>query len=182
MDSNKNHTKKIIFIIILLLAITFLGIFFIIKSMFLNIDAGPEDESATIREHITEQLVSSNKRLFSPEGSSIIERGGSEIWTIGIRNDKPVPLNYQIKIILLNNTEGNFSWFKYNRSNFTLKTGEVDLRNIRVNVPLDCCLKSTKYKQGSYVDNEVYSFKLEIFDNEQNNIYAENEIIKIVQK
>src|SRR3989344_3535177 len=85
-------------IVIVVLAMTLLGLGLgFIKGMFKNITSTTEDVSEQVRQRVLDDLVQGDKKISFPKTEVLVERGGSTVLTVGIRNKEDRDLLYTIK-------------------------------------------------------------------------------------
>lgn len=140
-----------IVIVVLAMTLLSLGVPFITK-MFRNIGSTTEDVSEQVRQRVLDDLITGDKKISFPKTEVAIDKGGSQILTVGIRNKKDTSLNYRIKFNPVSGPDGapfsidNPSWFQLAQpqNGYLLGAAEGDVRNIRLSIP-------TRVSSGSYV-------------------------------
>ena len=138
-------------IVIVVLAMTLLGLGLgFIRGMFKNIQGTTEDVTDTVKQRILDDLITGDKKVSFPKTEVVIDKGGSQILTIGVRNKKDESLRYKIKFNPVSDPSGSPfnidtpSWFQYAKDQeYTLPAAEPAVRNIRLSVP-------TSVASGSY--------------------------------
>jgi len=132
-------------IVVVVLAMTLLGLGLgFIRGMFKDISGISGDVSAQIREKILDDLITGDKKISFPKTELIIDRGKSELITVGIRNKNEGTLEYYLSFnqISFSAAPGGSgaagdatTWFQYSNEKFELAPSESDVRNIRLTVP-----------------------------------------------
>lgn len=138
-------------IVIVILAMTLLGLGLgFIRTMFKDIGGITTDVTEQIRQQILDDLITNDKRVSFPKTQILIDKGGSEIITVGIRNKQDNKLYYDMKFTAVSDPDGilfdidNPPWFQYGRGEgYELTAADSDVRNIRLSIP-------TGVKAGSY--------------------------------
>lgn len=124
-------------IVIVVLAMTLLGLGLgFIKGMFKNITSTTEDVSEQVRQRVLDDLIQTDKKISFPKTEVVVDKGGSTVLTVGIRNKGDANLLYKIGFTPV----GTFSitspnWFQYDDSEYTLKPADSEIRNIRLTIP-----------------------------------------------
>ncbi|MBL7056328.1 hypothetical protein ISS07_05425 [Candidatus Woesearchaeota archaeon] len=129
-------------IVIVILAMTLLGLGLgFVRNMFKDIGGITTDVSEQIRQQILDDLITSDKKISFPKTQIIMDKGGSEILTVGIRNKQDSSLNYRIEFNTISGPEGDLSgssldeWFQYSTAEASLVAADSTVRNIRLNIP-----------------------------------------------
>ncbi len=153
MSFNKRASLEISIqaIVIVVLAMTLLGLGLgFIRGMFKNIQGTTEDVTDTVKQRILDDLITGDKKVSFPKTEVVIDKGGAQILTIGIRNKKDQSLSYKIRFNPISDPDGQLfnietpAWFQYATDQiYTLPAAESDVRNIRLSVP-------TTVDSGSY--------------------------------
>ncbi len=138
-------------IVIVILAMTLLGLGLgFIRTMFKDISGITTDVSEQIRQQILDDLITNDKRVSFPKTQILIDKGGSEIITVGIRNKQDNKLYYDMEFKAISDPDGvpfdieNPPWFQYGRGEgYELTAADSDVRSIRLSIP-------TGVKAGSY--------------------------------
>ena len=145
-------------IVIVVLAMTLLGLGLgFIKGMFRNITSTTEDVSEQVRQKVLDDLVQGDKKISFPKTEVTIDKGGSSVLTVGIKNKLNTPLYYRLQFTTIDvpqkptatptpaneasqiaNKKTDFDgYFQYDKNKrYTLSAAEADVRNIRLNVPV----------------------------------------------
>ncbi len=152
-------------IVIVVLAMTLLGLGLgFIKGMFKNITGTTEDVSEQVKQKVLDDLVQGDKKISFPNTELNIDKGGSEVLTIGIKNKGDNPLHYSLSFKTVSippapvtpplKAELDNS-FQYDaKKDYTLGPAASDVRNIRLS------LGSTPFVAGSYlVSFKVYELE-----------------------
>lgn len=167
-------------IVIVVLAMTLLGLGLgFIRNMFRGITSTAEDVSDQVRQQIIDQLISGDKKVAFPKGEIIIDKGGSTLLTVGIRNKKDTALHYKMRFTPISGPDGQpFSidspsaWFQFAENQvYTLGAAEANVRGIRLNIP-------TGVSSGSYF------LTFEVLDDDlppPGNIYEQKDIFIVVR-
>ena len=101
MSFNKRASLEISIqaIVIVVLAMTLLGLGLgFIRNMFKNIGSTTEDVTEQVRQRILDDLITGDKKISFPKTDITLEKAGSEVVAIGIRNKGDRPLNYKMDI------------------------------------------------------------------------------------
>ena len=135
-------------IVIVVLAMTLLGLGLgFVRNMFKNISSTTEDVTEQVRQKILDDLITGDKKISFPKSEVVIDKGGSAILSVGIRNKNNGPLHYRMKFTPLSYTSSDgtetsniFSietprWFQFAGEAFTLAQADSEVRNIRLNIP-----------------------------------------------
>ena len=138
-------------IVIVILAMTLLGLGLgFIRTMFKDIGGISTDVTEQVRQQILDDLITNDKKVSFPKTQIVIDKGGSEILTVGIRNKKDTTLNYKLRFNPVSGPEGQpFSieapdWFQYGSDTvYELTAADSDVRNVRLSIP-------TRVNAGSY--------------------------------
>mgnify|MGYP001617686098 CR=1 FL=1 len=100
MSFNKRASLEISIqaIVIVVLAMTILGLGLgFVRGLFKNITSTTEDVTEQVRQKILDDLITGDKRISFPKTEVSIERGGSTILSIGVRNKNNQELKYKLK-------------------------------------------------------------------------------------
>src|SRR3990167_4096726 len=100
MSFNKRASLEISIqaIVIVVLAMTLLGLGLgFIRGMFKNIQGTTEDVTDTVKQRILDDLITGDKKVSFPKTEVVIDKGGSTVLSIGVRNKENQPLNYKLK-------------------------------------------------------------------------------------
>ena len=129
-------------IVIVVLAMTLLGLGLgFIKDIFGNIKGTTEDVSEQIKEQILTDLRTGDKKISFPKSEIVLEKGGSTVLNVGIKNKENEELNYLIQFISqVDQDDEPFeseSWFQFGRpiDGFILPIAESHIRSIKINIP-----------------------------------------------
>src|SRR3989338_6081770 len=130
-------------IVIVVLAMTLLGLGLgFIRGMFKNITSTTETVTEQVKQKILDDLITSDKKVTFPKTTMTIDKGGSDILTIGVRNKKDASLHYKMRFTPISNPQGapfsvdNPSWFQFAQNQvYTLPAAEAEVRNIRLSIP-----------------------------------------------
>lgn len=142
-------------IVIVVLAMTLLGLGLgFIRGMFRNITSTTEDVTEQVRQRVLDDLISGDKKVSFPKTEIFIDRGGSQVLTIGLRNKKDIELLYKLKFTkisesppidtspgssvpqatkdLVNKFVSNF---QFSDQEYRLAAADSDVRNVRLTMP-----------------------------------------------
>lgn len=163
-------------IVIVVLAMTLLGLGLgFVRNMFKDIGGISTDVTEQVRQKILDDLITGDKKISFPKTQIIIDKGGSDLLTVGIRNKKDTPLRYQMRFVPRADDQGRpFSidrWFLFAEGQtYTLSSADSNVRNIRLSVP-------TSVNTGSYFLN------FEVLDTQdtQNPIYDSKDFFIVVR-
>ena len=141
-------------IVIVVLAMTLLGLGLgFVRGMFKNISGTTNDVTDQVRQKISDDLITSDKKTSFPKTEIEINKGDSTVLSIGIRNKENDILTYDIDFKAISGptltglstplTETALdSWFliarpklRSGQSGWELKQSEVDIRNVKIVVP-----------------------------------------------
>ena len=166
-------------IVIVVLAMTLLGLGLgFISGMFKNITSTTQDVTEQVRQRVLDDLISGDKKVSFPKTEIGVDKGGSEVLTVGVRNKKDTTLHYKMRFNPISGPEGapftvdNPSWFQFAETSYTLAAADAEVRNIRLSMP-------TGTPAGSYfltfdvIDDDLQS---------PNNIYAQKDFFIIVRR
>jgi hypothetical protein len=166
-------------IVIVILAMTLLGLGLgFIRGMFKDIGGITEDVSEQIRQQILDDLITNDKSLSFPKIEIVIDRGDSEILTVGLRNKRNTPLNYKMIFTAISGPSGPLApdayeeWFQYSTAVATLLPADATVRSIRLDVP--------------NIDTGSYFFTFDVVDDDaapgdDNYIYAQKDFFIVVR-
>ena len=151
-------------IVIVVLAMTLLGLgLTLIRGMFKNIQSTTEDVTEQVRQRVIDDLIAGDKKVSFPKTEIYIDKGASQILTVGLRNKKDDDLFYTIHFVAVSDPNGNplnpdalAGWFKYAQpgsQGYSLSSADSDVRNIRLEVP-----------GSSGVISGAYVFRFEVID------------------
>ena len=166
-------------IVIVVLAMTLLGLGLgFIRGMFKNISSTTEDVTDVVRQRVLDDLISGDKKISFPKTDVNIDKGGSQILTVGLRNKKDTTLHYKIRFIPISDPTGNVftvdtpPWFQFAQNQvYTVAAAESEVRNIRLSIP-------TSVASGSYF------LTFDIVDDDlspPDNIYAQKDFFIVVR-
>ena len=166
-------------IVIVVLAMTLLGLGLgFIRGMFKNIGSTTQDVTEQVRQRVLDDLISGDKKVSFPKTEVGVDKGGSEVLTVGIRNKKDTPLHYKIRFAPISGPEGqpfsidNPAWFQFAQAGvYTLAAADAEARNIRLSIP-------TGTPSGSYF------LTFDVIDDDlqpPNNVYAQKDFFIVVR-
>lgn len=166
-------------IVIVVLAMTLLGLGLgFIRGMFKNITSTTEDVTEQVRQKILDDLITGDKKVTFPKTTITIDKGGSDVLTVGVRNKNDKPLHYKMRFTPISNPQGapfsvdNPSWFQFAQNQvYTLPAADAEVRNIRLSIP-------TSITSGSYF------LTFDVIDDDlqaPNNIYAQKDLFIVVR-
>ena len=163
-------------IVIVVLAMTLLGLgLTFIRKQFSGLSTIQEEISEQVKQKILDDLIENDKKLSFSRTEIEIDKGKSQVLTIGIRNKKDSELNYRMRFIGISDPDGNppldiENWFQYAKNQvYKLPPAESSVRNVRLTIP------STIPKSGSYFLN------FEIIDDSTNEIYDSKDFFIVVR-
>ena len=151
-------------IVIVILAMTLLGLgLAFIRGMFGDITKTTSTVSEQIRQQITNDLITNDKKISFPKTQLVMDKGGSDVLTVGIRNKEDAPLCYKILFDSIRDENGQSfnadSWFQYapgaNDNCETIAPADFRLKNVRVKVPKSNIESVSYFLQFKVVDNDV---------------------------
>ena len=128
-------------IVIVVLAMTLLGLGLgFVRNMFSQVGGIAGDVTEQVKQQILDDLITGDKKLAFPKTEIMIDRGGSEVLTLGVRNKGNEVLNYRLMFNKEDGPSGTEDldinkWFQYKDTEYTLSLANSDVRNIRLSVP-----------------------------------------------
>ena len=166
-------------IVIVVLAMTLLGLGLgFIRKQFASIGNIQEEVSEQVKQKVLDDLISGDKKVSFPRTDITIDKGGSTILTVGVRNKKDTALHYKMRFSPYSGPDGapftidNPGWFQFaERQVYTLPSAESETRNIRLSMP-------TSVSSGSYFLN------FDIVDDDlppPGNVYAQKDFFIVVR-
>ena len=166
-------------IVIVVLAMTLLGLGLgFIRGMFKNISGTTEDVTEQVRQRILDDLITGDKKISFPKSEVTIDKGGSTVLTVGVRNKKDTSLHYKMRFNPISDPEGvlfsidNPSWFQFAQNQvYTLSAADSEVRNIRLSIP-------TRVPSGSYF------LTFDVLDDDlppPSNVYAQKDFFIVVR-
>jgi hypothetical protein len=166
-------------IVVVVLAMTLLGLGLgFIRGMFKNIGGISEDVSEQVRQKILDDLITGDKKISFPKTEIIIDKGGSQTLTVGVRNKKDSTLHYKIRFTPISDPQGNPfnvdspAWFQFAKDTvYELPAADSAVRNIRLSMP-------TSVNAGSYF------LTFDVVDDDlapPNNIYDSKDFFIVVR-
>ena len=164
-------------IVVIILAMTLLGLGLgFIRNTFSDIGGLSGDVSEQIRQQIQDDLITNDKKLSFPKTEVKIDKGDSEILTVGIRNKEDDILTYKLQFTSHSVPDGvdlnePITWFHFREDMQELSSSESDISKIRLNVPKNA-------KTGSY----LLSFDvIKIIDAETTENYATKDLFIVIR-
>ena len=173
-SKNASMELSIRTIVVVVLAMTLLGLGLgFIRGMFKDITDISGDVNAQVKQKILDDLITGDKKISFPKTEIIIDKGKSEMITVGIRNKKDQPLFYRMQFTPISDPSGSvFSierWFQYSETtDYELASAESDIRNIRLSIP-------TGVNAGSYF------LTFDLIDTDDNSAYAQKDFFIVVR-
>jgi len=167
-------------IVIVVLAMTLLGLGLgFIRGMFKNIGSTTEDVTEQVRQRILDDLITGDKKISFPKTDITIDKGGSSVLTVGVRNKKDTPLHYKMRFTSISGPENQpigadslDSWFQFAKTQvYTLPAADQEVRNIRLSIP-------TGVSSGSYF------LTFDVIDDDlppPGNVYAQKDFFIVVR-
>lgn len=166
-------------IVIVVLAMTLLGLGLgFIRGMFKSIGSTTEDVTEQVRQKILDDLITGDKKISFPKTDITIDKGGSQVLTVGVRDKKDSPLHYKIRFTPISGPDGapfdveSPPWFQFAKNQvYTLSAADSEVRNIRLSIP-------TNVPSGSYF------LTFDVVDDDlppPNNIYAQKDFFIVVR-
>ena len=163
-------------IVIVVLAMTLLGLgLTFIRKQFGGLSSIQEEISDQVKQKILDDLIENDKKLSFSRTELEIDKGKSEILSIGIRNKKDSELNYRMRFTGISDPDGNIpsdleNWFQYAKNQvYKLPPAESSVRNVRLTIP------SSIPKSGSYFLN------FEVVDDDTSEIYDSKDFFIVVR-
>ena len=151
-------------IVIVILAMTLLGLGLgFIRGMFGDITKTTSTVSEQIRQQITNDLITNDKKISFPKTQIVMDKGGSDVLTVGIRNKEDAPLCYKILFDAIRDENGQSfdaeSWFQYapgaNDNCETIAPADAVVKNVRIKVPKSNIESVSYFLQFKVIDNDV---------------------------
>src|SRR3989338_3255334 len=118
-------------IVIVILAMTLLGLGLgFIRGMFKDIGGVTTDVTEQIRQQILNDLITSDQKLSFPKSEIEIDKGGSEVLAVGVRNKKDAPMLYTMVFALPTGTTSTTvtEWFQYDHTEKSLAVADSEVR------------------------------------------------------
>jgi hypothetical protein len=167
-------------IVIVILAMTLLGLGLgFIRTMFRDISGITTDVSEQIRQQILDDLITNDKKLSFPKTQIVVDKGGSEILTVGIRNRGDSDLNYKMNFEPISDPNGDAfdvdEWFQYSP---TLDDTPEIIR------PADALVKSIRLRvptSGVISGGGAYFLQFQVVDDFDNSIYAAKDFFIVIR-
>ena len=164
-------------IVIVVLAMTLLGLgLTFIRKQFAGLSTIQEEISEQVKQKILDDLIENDKKLSFSRTEIEIDKGKSQVLTIGIRNKKDSELSYTMRFTGISDPDGNVpsenveNWFQYARNQvYRLPPAESDVRNVRLTIP------STILRSGSYFLN------FEVIDDTNGEVYDSKDFFIVVR-
>ncbi len=171
-------------IVIVVLAMTLLGLGLgFIKGMFRNITSTTEGVSEQVRQKILDDLIQGDKKISFPKTEVIIDKGGSAVLSVGIRNKGETELKYNIRFTPVTApgnqqfTIDNPKWFQYDESEFKLGSAQNEVRNIRLSIPDHYVISGASRN----VDAGSYFLTFDVLEQPGNKIYDSKDFFVVVR-
>lgn len=161
---------RAIVIVVLALILLGLGVTFI-RGMFRDIGDVTDEVSEQVRENILNDLITNDKKISFPRTEIVIDKGGADILTVGIRNKNDDDLIYTILFTLQSFPDGAEDpegWFQHGTDTYTLSSASSDVRNVRLSIP-------------STATSGSYFFTFDIIDDALGEVYATKDIFIVVR-
>jgi len=168
-------------IVIVILAMTLLGLGLgFIRNTFGDIRELSGDVTEQIKQQIMDDLITNDKKISFTKTEVNINKGGSEILTVGIRNKEDETLNFKMILTAqsgpddanLNDIE---NWFQYRKDMQKLSSSEADVRSMRISVPKDA-------KTGSYfLTFDIVDVKDTPNNDNDDEVYATKDLFIVVK-
>ncbi len=155
-------------IVIVVLAMTLLGLgLTFIRKQFSGLTSIQEEITEQVKQKILDDLIENDKKLSFSRTEIEIDKGKSEILTIGIRNKKDIILNYKMEFIPISGPDGgsfsieNPNWFQYDRDDKELQPADSTVRNIRLTIPSNIAMSGSYFLNFEVEDEfgDVYESK-----------------------
>ncbi len=163
-------------IVIVVLAMTLLGLgLTFIRKQFGGLETIREEISEQVKQKILDDLIENDKKLSFSRTEIEIDKGKSQVLTIGIRNKKDSELSYTMRFTGISDPDGNpqsniDNWFQYAKSQvYRLLPAESSVRNVRLTIP------SSIPKSGSYFLN------FEVIDDITGEVYDSKDFFIVVR-
>jgi len=130
-------------IVIVVLAMTLLGLgLTFIRKQFSGLGSIQEEITEQVKQKILNDLIENDKKLSFSRTEIEIDKGESEVLTIGVRNKNDELLSYEMIFEPISDPEGgpftieNPNWFQYAQGQFyELAPAESSVRNVRLTIP-----------------------------------------------
>jgi hypothetical protein len=133
-----------------------------------------------------DHLISKNTNIYLGRKEFTMDKGGGMVLTVGIRNEKDSPLNYNINFESVQGPNGIGSirgyvpnelndWISFKKDDYTLPTSDpenmyknLDAKHLLLKIPTDAL-------------SGTYNLRLSIIDKQTKNIYAYEDFFVIVK-
>ena len=151
MSFNKRASLEISIqaIVIVVLAMTILGLGLgFVRGLFKDIGGTTTQVTEQVKQKILDDLITGDKKVSFPSTEITLDKGGSTVLTIGVRNKGDQPLNYRVQFTPISGPDGAGGttpitdpteiegWFQYSSGSvYKLTAAESDVRNIRISIP-----------------------------------------------
>lgn len=167
-------------IVIVVLAMTILGLGLgFVRNMFKNIGSTTEDVTEQVRQKILDDLITGDKKISFPKSEVVLDKGGSQILTVGIRNKENADLSYTMKFCAISGPSGGTTstlvcnaldnWFQYDSAKmYKLKPADAEIRSIRLEAP-------------KTVSSGSYFLTFDVIDSSSSQIYAQKDFFIVVR-
>src|SRR3989338_1390866 len=150
-------------IVIVVLAMTLLGLGLgFVRNLLTDISSTTEDVQAQVKQRILDDLITNDKKLSFPKTEIRIDKGESEVLTVGLRNKKDTPLSYYLTFTFiavpttgsgattagttqLNDATAIKEWFQYDDSPTQIPSADSAVRSVRLTVPTSVTVGGTLY-------------------------------------
>ena len=149
MNKRASLELSIRIIVIVILAMTLLGLGLgFIRNTFGDIRELSGDVTEQVKQQIMDDLITNDKKISFTKTEVNINKGSSEVLSVGLRNKEDETLNFKMILTAQSGPEnadinGIANWFQFRKDMQKLSSSEADVRNIRISVPKDA-------KTGSY--------------------------------
>src|SRR3989344_1688079 len=155
MSFNKRASLEISIqaIVIVVLAMTILGLGLgFVRGLFKNISSTTEDVTEQVMQKILDDLITGDKKISFPKTEVSIDKGGSTVLSIGVRNKENQPLNYKLKFCAVS------------------APADSTIRNIKVIVP-----------SGAASNTGSYFFTFEVYDDTHSVSYDQKDFFIVIK-
>ena len=153
-------------IVIVVLAMTLLGLgLTFIRKQFSGLSSIQEEISEQVKQKILDDLIENDKKLSFSRTELEIDKGKSEVLTIGIRNKKDQELRYKMRFQPISDPDGGpfdiespKKWFQlqsYGTQDYKLPPAESDVRNIRLTIPSNIAKSGSYFLTFNVIDDDL---------------------------
>ncbi len=156
---------RAIVIVVLAMTILSLGLVFV-RERFKEFGTISSEVTEQVRQRIVDDLVTGDKKISFPKTEIAIDKGGSELLTIGIRNKNNLDLRYYMDFKEIDSTSlgpgfDTTDWFLFGTGEYILPSADTDVRSVKLTIPTSVPTGSyfLNFEVIHYGSGEVYASK-----------------------